>query len=315
MKKLFYVFSIMLVVACGSDDPVTPPTVNTVFVLNATGTVAEKSPEEAKKIIYGKWGVLSTQRLTAGTCTFNSVEFTDDDYILNFVINGEPLAIFGDFEVNVDDTTEFVTSIDLNFFYGTSNVTIATLTDIVTVEDAGIINTTFSVEWSIPEAPDFNVCDNLQGNYSAVKDEPMEESNTADPNSNHAKIVGNWTFVSKYENDEDKSLDWLNDPCLDEYDNIIENCSGATGLSLTLSTFGTYALVWTGSSEGIYVESDTWSWTDDAQTAFTVGSDPDDNTLITIESLTSTQAVFNEIEIDEYYPDNVYDIDYTFKKN
>ena len=92
MKKLLYLFTIMLVVACSSnDDPITvaPTNNNGITELNATGTVSEQTPAEAKITIYGKWDFSGNQRLMTNTCTFNFLEFMDEIYIMSFIVNGD----------------------------------------------------------------------------------------------------------------------------------------------------------------------------------------------------------------------------------
>ena len=63
MKKLFYFIAIMFFVACGNDDDSASDVVDvedvvaeegTITALAATGTVAQQTPAEAKKTIYGK---------------------------------------------------------------------------------------------------------------------------------------------------------------------------------------------------------------------------------------------------------------------
>jgi hypothetical protein len=51
----------------------------------------------------------------------------------------------------------------------------------------------------------------------------------------------------------------------------------------------------TGSSEGMFIETDTWSWYDDSQTSFYVGN-LDENFIITIESINESDVVFSAEE-------------------
>ena len=319
MKKLLYLCTIMLVVACSSDDSSVTPSNNDGTDLNVTGTVSEQTPTEAKETIYGKWSFSNSSRLVASDCTFNSIEFTDDVYIMNVTVDGDSQTLSGSYEINVG-TDGNVSSIDLNYEYNNSEITIAALTEVVVTESATEIFATFLIEWSLPEG--FVSCDNLLGEYSAEKDEPMDESVTTDPDSNHAKVVGNWTFSSMIENTYlDKTSDRLNEPCYeyssDEDDEVlIDGCTTATSITLTISTYGTYALVWRGSNEGTYIETNVWNWTDETQTAFTVGSE-EDTTLITIESLTDTEVVFSTFEQPDPInaPYETYYTVYTFLKN
>ena len=319
MKKLLYLCTIILVVACSSDDSSVTPSNNDGTDLNVTGTVSEQTPTEAKETIYGKWNFISNSRLAASDCDFNSIEFTDDVYIMQVTVDGESQTLSGDYEINVSADGN-VSSIDLKFESDDTVITIASLTEVVVTESATEIFATFLIEWSIPEG--FATCDNLLGEYAAEKDVPMDESITIDPDSNHAKVVGNWTFVSMIENTYlDKTSEWLNEPCYD-YSNdeedgvLIDGCTPATSITLTISTYGTYALVWRESSQGTYIESNVWNWTDETQTAFTVGSE-EDSTVITIESLTDTEAVFSTYEQPDPVnaPYEVYSTVYTFVRD
>lgn len=320
MKKLLYLCSIILIVSCNNDESsiVTPTNNNGITNLYATGTVSEQTPEEAKEIIFGKWSLFNRSRLAAADCIFNSIEFTEDSYIVELTVNGELEVAFGTYELNID-TNGNVSSVDLNYVLDNTLLTIATLTDIVVTESDTEIFATFLIEWNFPEG--FDGCDNLTGEYSVEKDEPMDQSGTTDPNSNHAQVVGNWTFESMFVNSQDNSSEWLNEPCYeyssdDDSDVLIDGCTPANSINLTISTYGTYALVWTGSNQGTHIETDVWNWTDETQTAFTVGSE-EHNTLITIESLSDTQGVFSMTETPD--PDNapfeVYYTVYTFTKN
>lgn len=319
MKKLLYLFTIMLVVACSSDDsnPVTPINNDDTIDLYATGTVSEQTPAEAKQIIFGKWSFSSSSRLMASGCTFNSIEFTEDSYIMFITIDGEVESAFGSYDINAGADGN-VSSVELNYELDNSVITIATLTDVVVTETNTEIFATFLIEWNLPE--DVIGCDNLEGEYSAEKEDPMDESDPDDSDSNHTTFVGNWTFVSIVENDIDISADSLNEPCYESSDDddedgeFIEGCTPATSLNLTISTYGTYALVWTGSNEGTFVEADTWSWTDETQTAFTVGSE-ENNLTIEIQTLTDTEAILTTVETGEWSPYEVYNTVYTFRKN
>ena len=318
MRKLLYLCSIMLVVACSSDDStsVTPSNDDGSTNLYATGTVSEQTAAEAKETIYGKWNFTSSSRSAVSDCTFNSIEFTDDLYIMQVTVDEESQTLSGDYEIN-ENADGKVSSVDLKFEYDNEVITVASLTEVVVTESATELYATFLIEWSLPEG--FANCDNLLGEYAAEKDQPMDESVTTDPESNHAMLVGNWTFVSMYKNGEDDSLSWLNNPCYEyssyeDDDVLIDGCTVATSITLTISTYGTYALVWRGSNQGTFVESNVWNWTDDTQTAFTVGSE-EDSSVITIETLTNTQGIFSQVEIDEYYPDEVENLVYTFTKN
>ena len=64
------------------------------------------------------------------------------------------------------------------------------------------------------------------------------------------KLIKTWSLVSVFEEGEDRTDEWYNDPCIIEYDDDteeqIENCTPATSMTLTFSTYGSYTFVWTG---------------------------------------------------------------------
>jgi hypothetical protein len=103
--------------------------------------------------------------------------------------------------------------------------------------------------------------------------------------------------VSAVQNEEDITSEIYEEPCGE--DGYIKDCTAATEVLLSISTYGTYTVAYNGSSEGQKVETLNWSWSDDSQTAFYAGGDEtegndDDRTLITIVSLNDTDAVFSE---------------------
>ena len=77
------------------------------------------------------------------------------------VIDNETVTAFGDYVLN-EDTSGNVSSVDLFFNLGTSEIKIATLTDIVVVEEGNNLSATFNIELSIPEESDFDVCNSIQ---------------------------------------------------------------------------------------------------------------------------------------------------------
>ena len=96
-------------------------------------------------------------------------------------------------------------SFDLNFNLGTLEVTIATLTNIVVVANGDNLSATFSVELNIPDEADFDACNVLEGDYFAAKDDPMEGSESATADTNHAKIIKSWTLVSSVYDGENQT--------------------------------------------------------------------------------------------------------------
>ena len=305
MKKILYFTAIMLFVACGNDDdPITDVVVaeSTITALSATGTVAQQTPAEAKKTIYGKWNLSNSSKSIAASksnaCAFDYIEFNDEDYIMSLVIEDETITAFGAYVLN-EDAAGNVSSVELKFNLGASDITIATLTNIVVVESNDDLSATFDVVLSIPEEADFDACNSLQGDYTAEKEEPMAESVGAAADSNHAKLIKTWQIASMIQDDGEDFLPYfLEEPCLTEdangEDSLIEGCSNANSASISFSAFGTYSLVWEGSSEGTLVESDSWYWVGTEFTSFFTGNleDPEDGGVIKIISLTDTEAVF-----------------------
>ena len=321
MKNFIYLLSILLAVACSDNDSTTPSTTTTEIVsngitdLNSTGTVADQSPTEAKKTIYGKWDLSQAQRLMEDTCTFNYIEFTDDVYIMSFIAYGATESFSGLYVLN-EDSDGTVSSVDLELVIDGAVSTIATLTNIVVTETNETISATFNKELFIPTGDEeFEICNGLNGDYEVDKDEPMTESESATADSNHAKLINSWNFTSRYQFNEDSSYEWFQEPCLieneDGEDNYIYDCTPATAIVLTISTYGTYTLTFTGSSEGVKTMTDVWQWTDETQTAFRID---ESQTLISIESLTDTDVVFTE-EPDDVDAGANGVITYTFTTN
>jgi hypothetical protein len=279
---------------------------NEIPILNATGSLSEQTLEEAKETIYGKWkiandsnpGIVKGSTAIASECELDYIEFTNDYFIIGFFINGESQTLFGTFELN-EDANGFVYSVDLLISDGTENIKIAMITDIVVIESSSELVATFRLELFIPEeAEDFQVCNNIQGVYTAEKEDPMDESDDNIVDSNHSLFVNTWVLESAIESGIDISVDILMEPCEyydeDTYEETyFDDCTPATNLFLSVSTYGTYTFAWIGSSEGIDVYTNTWSWTDSSQTAFYVG-DIEDQNLVVLESLTDTKAVFSE---------------------
>lgn len=303
MKKVLYFTALMLFIACGSDDDSAADEVvivveeGAITALAATGTVAQQTPAEAKKTIYGKWDLSNSSKSFAASksnaCAFDYLEFNDEDYIMSLLVDGETISVFGAYVLN-EDAAGNVSSVELKFNLGTSDLTIATLTNIVVVETDDDLSATFDVVLSIPEEADFEACNTIQGEYTAEKEEPMAESVGAAADSNHAKLIKTWTLSSAVLDGEEGLSDILSEPCYNEDDNqdyIIEGCSSANSFSLSFSAFGSYSFVWLGSSEGTVVETDLWNWIGTDYTSFFVG-EIENEEVVEISSLTDTEVVF-----------------------
>ena len=83
------------------------------------------------------------------------------------------------------------------------------------------------------------ICNNLEGDYSTNKGDPMDESDPSDTDSNHAKLISTWTFVLMTEDGVDVSNQWYENPCYDYEDNYgeeiyIEGCTPSTEIKTNL---------------------------------------------------------------------------------
>ena len=301
MKKLLFFAAITLFVACGNDDDTVIEAVAeeaAITALAATGSVAQQTPAEAKKTIYGKWDLSNSSKSIAASksnaCAFDYIEFNDEDYIMSLVIDDETITVFGAYVLN-EDAAGNVSSVELKFNLEASDITIATLTNIVVVESGNDLSATFDVVLVIPEEADFEVCNSLTGKYEEVgKEEPMPESVAATANSDHAKLIKTWQIASVTRGGEDVLSIFLDTPCVYEDANgeggLLEGCSKANTVSLSISAFGSYSIAWIGSSEGTKVDSDSWYWIGTDFTSFYIG-DSDDGDVVEIISLTDTKAV------------------------
>ena len=302
MKKFLFFAAITLFVACGNDDDTVIEAVveeAAITALAATGSVAQQTPAEAKKTIYGKWDLSNSSKSIAASksnaCAFDYIEFNDEDYIMSLLVDGETITTFGAYVLN-EDAAGNVSSVELKFNLGASDITIATLTNIVVVESEDDLSATFDVVLSIPAEAEFEACNTLQGEFTAEKEEPMAESVGAAADSNHAKLIKTWQLASVTFGGNDALSQFLEEPCIiDGPENgLIEGCSKANSVSLSFSAFGSYSLVWTGSNEGTFVDTDSWYWVGTDFTSFFNGNseDPEDGGVIEINSLTDTEAVF-----------------------
>ena len=292
----------MLFVACGNDDDSVIDVVAAeaaITALAATGTVAQQTPAEANKTIYGKWDLSNSSKSIAASksnaCAFDYIEFNDEDYIMSLVIEGETITAFGAYVLN-EDAAGNVSSVELKFNLGASDITIATLTNIVVVEIDDDLSATFDVVLSIPEEADFDACNTLQGEYTAEKEEPMAESVGAAADSIHAKLIKTWMLASATMDGQDQMSETLGEPCSYEDDNgedaLIEGCSNANSLFISFSAFGTYSMVWVGSNQGTHGDYDSWRWIGSDYTSFYVGNQEDEE-IVDIISLTDTQLTLS----------------------
>lgn len=312
MKQyIITLLAILTIVSCkkdsnddGDDPRMAGSAMTTIY---ATGKVSEQSAAEAKKTIFGKWDVGASSSKSYKTskknsdCVFNYIEFTDDTYLisLGLVVDGETESgsIFGDYELI--ESGGSVTEVRLYYSVSGSNIQIATLTDIEVTETSGSLDATFTINFEI-DLGEINItCNDLGGDYSADKDEAMDETTSADEDSNHYKLVRNWRATSYNDSDGGTLSSWLEDYCRYDYynpetgeweDTIDEDCTIPSGIQVNISTFGTYVFITLDAAGSpLTVDVGTWDWIDAAQTQFEV----DGEQIFTITSLTTTNWAIN----------------------
>ena len=176
--------------------------------LAATGRVSEQTPAEARSTINGKWNFPESSAKSAysskpNDCDFKFIEFTDTTYFLALDLEGEFMAVSGQYELN-EDSEGNVSSVDLYYNTGQADVVIATLTEINVIEVNDDIEASFTVNLTIPDTADFDSCNELSGTYSDVgKQEPMQQSyavantsTSSDSTSNLTSDTASDTYVS-----------------------------------------------------------------------------------------------------------------------
>lgn len=294
------------------NDELSKVDYSATVALDATGTVADMSSAQAKKTIYGKWdigGASSSKSLKVG-CSFKYIEFTEKKYFMAINdANSETKMVFGPYLVN--ETTEGkVTSVDLMYDAGDSDIKIAVLTNIVVIKDTDDeLSATFNVALTLPAA--LEDCEaSLPGSVSSVKDEPVEEAKTATAVSNHALAIGEWDLVSIYISD--MKGDFYDQFCMDEinvknddgsytYTEVFrEGCVAPTAAIINISNFGTYSVTWVGQNGPVEVNVDQWKWEDSKQNAIIFGGgtqQPQD--VYTIDVLTREEMKFSNSHTNE----------------
>ena len=277
--------------------------------LEATGSVASQSAVQAKQTIYGKWNIggatakqFNTKR---GTCSFDFIEFMDDTYILsiNLPEEGETGRLFGNFVLN-EDADGNVTSVDLMFDAGTTEIRVARLTNIVVTESADVLSAAFDVELTLPEA--LEVCEaSLPGSVTAPKEEPVDEAETATALSNHAKLIGEWSVVGLDSSDGGTLETALANFCLEyneqtQQEEPIDGCTPPASGIVNFSNFGTYSLTML-SADGtpLSVQIEDWTWDND-QTVLVLEMDGEADRYDLVE-ISETRLVFRGTYYDYDY--------------
>jgi len=313
MKKIYVLllFGALTLVGCSSDDD----TAADAFTLEATGTVAEQTPEEARKTINGKWtvGSSSSKFSTAKglNCTFVGIEFTDNRFAIAIEVAGyDDYAIaYGTYELT-EGSDGNVVSVDLYERIDGSNYKIATLTDIVVTESGSELNASFEVVFNIPEDYEDWPCGaSLSGDYTASKDDPVNGAENAKEDSNFAKLVNTWR-ASGYSNSEGQSLsDVFNSFCIDEETGEeYEDCETPASIEVSFSAYGSYIFTVADSSgESIEVYVDSWEFNNADQTEILV----DGEDVLTIDELTDTRFV---VSLSETYEGETFTETFTFNK-
>ena len=257
--------------------------------------------------IYGKWNIggaaaksIQTKR---GACTFDFIEFMDDSYILsiNLPEDGETGRLFGDYVLNEDSDGE-VESVDLMFDVGATSMRVARLTNIVVTESADVLNASFDVELTLPEA--LEVCEaSLPGSVTAPKEEPVQEAESATAVSNHAKLIGQWNVIG-LDSSDGVNLQMIFDQWCTDYDENgnevqIEGCTSPASGIINFSNFGTYSTtLLTADGNPVEVSIEDWTWDND-QTVLVLEFDGEADRYDIVE-LTETRLVFRGSYFDEY---------------
>ncbi len=277
---------------------------------NSVGNVADQTPTQAKKTIYGRWNIAGSSK---SSCSYDFLEWNDDTYILSLNLpDGEKGTVFGPYTLNeaADGTVE---SVDLDFDAGISIVQIARITNIVVTESGGTINATFDIELTLPEA--LEVCQaSLPGSVTCEKEEPMDEATSSSAISNHAKLIGKWELTGFESSDGDTIEDVKS--CHDgDGDGTADGsgsdgeCTDADRLFVTFSDFGTYSVVALAADGSVLnVEVSSWDWHNASQTKmkvyFSDPDSPDEYGIYDIVTLTETDLQVTGGYTDTYTQQN-----------
>lgn len=276
--------------------------------LAATGTVAQQTPTEAAQTIYGRWDVGGSA--ARSSCSFDFIEFSDDNYLLTINLpDGDKGTIFGEYIIQ-EDTDGTVSSVDLMFDAGATDIRVARLTNIVvTVDTDDELSASFDVVLDLPEA--LEICEaSLPGSVQATKPEPVQEANTATAISNHAKLIGEWDIAGIDSSDGETLETILSYYCYDfdestGEETLIAGCTAPVGGVVNFSTFGTYSIT-VLAADGSPVETniENWGWKRGSdQTVLQLGFEDDVVDEYAIVSLSETQLVmtttYTDWDIDE----------------
>lgn len=299
MKQFLYlILTGFLVLSCSKGDNddnssslAEEPRMENSAITNifATGTVAEQTPEEAKKTIFGKWkfGSNSSSGKSAlkSSCYIESLEFTDDSFLVLLSDSQSQINhIYGTYGFEEKDNK--VVSVKLNTHLDGVETNIAAITDIVVVETNGVIDIDFTINILI-DLNKYNIpCENsLNKSYSGEKDEPLEGTLEADKDSTHYKLVGKYLAAS-YSDNYGWDLNRLFQNECYENGGMIENCEPTDAIQLEITTYGTFLYMELTKNTPHYIEGGKWKIMEDEKSVIITGTDGD--FLATISDLSET---------------------------
>ena len=354
MKNISLLLIALTVLSCSKSDDssaeITDPRMASSDITNiyATGKVSEQTAEQAKKTIFGKWNLGSSSNSSKYAreitdCTFNSVEFTENDYNLNInapgmIETGGIAVIYGNYEIVEEG--EKVTKVILKTNTAAGEQNIAEVTNIEVIETNGQLDISFKFDFIVNlESIGVPCNDNMDKDYSADKEPAVEGTLTADTSSNHYKIIGTWNLTDYsdttgetfdtyfdgsecYYEDVDPSVAIPDGATAEEVNSLpfIEvldpDCTPAASAKLVISTFGTYIYMGLAEDESLTeVVMGNWEWGNEEQTLFSVTGGPGDalNQTATVNTITDTQISFTFAGV-TYEDESPRDETYSFVK-
>lgn len=276
---------------------------NQAVNLEATGTLSEQTPSQARQTIYGRWniggiGAAKSASASRNGCSFEFIEFLDDSYLLVISLPEDEVGVlFGDYVLN-ENADGDVTSVDLMFDAGDINVRVARLTNVVVTETAGELNASFDVELTLPE--DIQTCEtSLPGSVTAPKEEPVDEALTANAVSNHALLIGEWSLKDYQSSDGENLQSILTANCIDFNESTGEefidpNCEAAGSAIVNFSDFGTYSIsILAQNGQPLDVEIGGWYWEDDQNTFVVYDEEDDEDTDFDVVTLNENEFIIS----------------------
>lgn len=276
---------------------------NQAVNLEATGTLSEQTPSQARQTIYGRWdiggiGAAKSASADRNGCSFEFIEFLDDSYLLVIALPEDEVGVlFGNYVLNENADGE-VTSVDLMFDAGEITARVARLTNVVVTETAGELSASFDVELTLPE--DIQTCQtSLPGSVTAPKEEPVDEALTANAVSNHALLIGEWSLKDYQASNGENLQTILTANCID-YDestgeeSIDPNCEAAGSAIVNFSDFGTYSIsILAQNGQPLDVEIGGWYWEDDQNTFVVSNEEDEDDTEFDVVSLNENEFIIS----------------------